>query len=56
MNVSSLSTGAFAQNYGVAVAKKSQDVQEANGKSAVQLIESASAPKLQPGQTINVMA
>jgi len=55
MNVSG-SSPAFAQNYAVAVTKKSQDAQKVSDQSKMELIQSASAPKLQAGQTINVMA
>jgi hypothetical protein len=57
MNVSGPSS-AFAQNYAVAVAKKSQDAQKVTDQTKMDLIASAgnAAPKLQAGQTINVMA
>lgn len=58
MDVSGVgSAGAFAQSYGLAVAKKVQGESEAKAEANLQLIQSAAAPpKLQPGQTINVMA
>lgn len=59
MNVSdasSASATAFAQNYAVAIAKKQQDTTQIQGQNATELIASAAPPKLQPGQTINVMA
>lgn len=58
MDVSGVGSAAsFGQSYGVAVAKKAQGAREAEGQANLQLIQSAaSPPKLQPGQTINVMA
>lgn len=59
MNLGGVSTAAFAQTYGVAVAKKAQENTQVQGQNAMQLIQSAAqpaAPKLMSGQTINVMA
>lgn len=59
MSISALGTGAaasFNQTYDVAVAKKAIVSQDAQRKDALALIESAKAPPLQPGQSINVMA
>lgn len=60
----SVSQMAFAQSYGVAIAKKQQDQQAIQGDNALTLIKgvaqvvgAAESPQqLQPGQTINVMA
>lgn len=58
MNVSGVGSAAsFGQSYGVAVAKKAQGANDAQGQANLQLIQSAAVPpKVQPGQTINVMA
>jgi hypothetical protein len=59
MSISSVGSGsaaAFDRTYGVAVAKKSQDAQQVDGKNALKLIESAASPPVKQGSTFSVMA
>ncbi len=43
------------QAYSIAMARKSLDAQQAEGKNAVALIQSAAAPPLRPGHQLSVV-
>jgi len=45
----------LATSYGVAVAKKSLDAQQQDGKNAVKLIEASAAPPLKPGHSLSIV-
>ena len=56
MSISSVGSGAAVeQQYSIAVAKKQLDGQQVEGRSAVQLIQSAEAPPLKPGHRLSVV-
>lgn len=59
MSISAASSGsaiAFPETYSVAVAKKALDAKQVDGKNALTLIESATAPPVKPGHSLSVIA
>ncbi|CAN5914882.1 hypothetical protein BH11MYX4_BH11MYX4_48390 [soil metagenome] len=42
-------------SYGVAVARKSLDAQQQDGKTAIKLIEASAAPPVRPGHSLSVV-
>ena len=56
MSISSVGAASgVEQAYAVAMARKSLDAQQAEGKNAVALIQSAAAPPLRPGHQLSVV-
>ena len=44
-----------ASTYSIAVARKSLDAQQQEGKNAVALIQASAAPPLKPGHTLSIV-
>ncbi len=56
MSISSVGAASgVEQAYSIAMARKSLDAQQAEGKNAVALIQSAAAPPLRPGHQLSVV-
>ncbi len=56
MSISAVGRGAAVeQQYSIAVAKRQLDAQQVEGRSALQLIQSAEAPPLKPGHRLSVV-
>jgi len=56
MSISSVGAASgVEQAYSIAVARKSLDAQQTEGKNALQLIQSAEAPPLKPGHRLSVV-